>query len=361
MQQGFKFSFPDLSPARPRFFQIPARSSSSTLSGMLGAALLLCASLTASPAMAGIPATTATTPTASAPVAPVSNAPAASIAATADDAAVLARYQLALDQLASGSSVTARVILEDAARRYGARPDLNLLLAYIYQRDGKNAQALERVNQIAGTSPLAAAFAAQLGGAPATAPNNSVLNSTLPPPQGSAVPFLSAELLLSTATSLPSTVLATAQPGSSLTQSDARLSKLESAMLEMINAERAKAGLNALAWDDNLANVARAHAAEMRDKNYFSHDSPTPGLATHLDRYRAAGFSSPRVIAENIFRSWGTPHQVNLTDIQGGHEALMKSPGHRANILYRDVTRAGIGIAVNSRGDIWITQMFMRP
>ena len=132
-------------------------------------------------------------------------------------------------------------------------------------------------------------------------------------------------------------------------------------MMDMVNTERAKANLGTLQWNSDLADVARAHAAEMRDKNYFSHESPTPGLVTHLDRYRAAGHDSPRVIAENIFRAWGSPKQVALSDIQSGHEALMQSPGHRANILYRDVTQIGIGIATNTKGDIWITQMFLRP
>ncbi|HEY0074626.1 MAG TPA: CAP domain-containing protein [Abditibacteriaceae bacterium] len=268
----------------------------------------------------------------------------------ANDDAILARYQLALDQLATGGTGTARVILEDSIRRYGPRPEVNLLLAYVLQREGNNQGALAVANQVAQASSLATAFSAQLQGVAVasvtntqTSPTTSVINN---------FPVI-------VPASVPVTV--TAQNGASLGQNDARLTKLEHAMRDMINAERAKAGLGELKWNDDLANVSRAHAAEMRDKNYFSHDSPTRGLTTHLDRYRAAGHAAPRVIAENIFRAWGSPKQVDLSDVQKGHEALMNSPGHRANILYRDVTNIGIGIAVSAKGDLWITQMFLRP
>jgi uncharacterized protein YkwD len=256
--------------------------------------------------------------------------------------AVLMTYQLALDQLAGGgpgATTAARVILEDGVRRYGPQNDLNLLLAYLYQREGKNDKALERVTAPGTASPLAAAFATQLRGATPV----PVVPVTPVAPETNIVP------------------VAAKAPAASLAQGDARLAKLENAMMEMVNAERTKAGLGELKWDDNLANVARAHSAEMRDKNYFAHESPTPGLTTHADRYRAAGHQMPRVLAENIFRSWGSPRQLGLDEIKEGHASLMKSPGHRANILYPEVTRIGIGIAVNARGDLWLTQMFMRP
>ena len=47
-------------------------------------------------------------------------------------------------------------------------------------------------------------------------------------------------------------------------------------------------------------------------------------------------------------------------EIDAGHDALMKSPGHRANILQRDVRRLGVGIVANSTWDFWITEMFAR-
>lgn len=288
----------------------------------------------------------------SAPTAPISPAPTTTnfpIASSAEqEASLLSRYQLALDQLSTGDTQTARVILEDSIRRYGPRPEVNLLLAYVLQREGNNSGALATANQTVKISPLSAAFSAQLQGAPAVA---TPITVNAPQKLVSSTGFLP---IVPVAIGAPSKNIA------SVPQQDARLSKLESAMMEMVNAERAKAGLRELNWSDELADVARGHSAEMRDKNYFSHDSPTPGLTTHLDRYHAAGYESPRVIAENIFRAWGSPKQVSLSDVQSGHDALMNSPGHRANILYPDVNSIGIGIETNANGDIWITQMFLR-
>lgn len=146
-----------------------------------------------------------------------------------------------------------------------------------------------------------------------------------------------------------------------LPQTNQNLARLEYVMTQMVNAERAKLHLNALIFDSKLANVARAHSAEMRDRDYFAHQSPTPALRDPLDRYRAFFGTTPLIIAENIYRVWGSPRTPNENDIKTAHNALMNSPGHRENILQRGVTRLGIGIITNQNGDMWVTQMFSRP
>ena len=57
------------------------------------------------------------------------------------------------------------MILEDSIRRYGPRPEINLLLAYVLQREGNNKGALETVTQVAKDSTLASVFSTQLRGA----------------------------------------------------------------------------------------------------------------------------------------------------------------------------------------------------
>lgn len=268
-------------------------------------------------------------------------APAATVSAANSDA-VLARYQLALDQISAGSLATARVVLEDGIRRFGPQNDLNLLLGYVLQREGKSDAARERLSQVP-ASPLASRFAAQLQG-----------SETKPQSLENAAPQI---------VPVATTVAAAAKvpPSVALPQTDARLAKLEADMVELVNAERAKAGLKPLTIDDKLANVARAHSAEMRDKTYFAHESPTAELREPIDRYQSALNERPRVIAENIFRSWGAQRQITMSEIREGHDSLMHSPGHRDNILYAEVTHIGIGFAANGRGDLWITQMFLRP
>ncbi len=146
-----------------------------------------------------------------------------------------------------------------------------------------------------------------------------------------------------------------------LQQSDARLAKLENLLFGYVNAEREKAGLKPLVMDSNLSEVARAHSGEMRDKNYFAHESPTESLKSPLDRYRLGIGSTPRLVAENIFRAWGNRREIAEKDALQAHNSLMNSPGHRANILRSSPTRIGIGFAANENGDFWVTQMFAKP
>ena len=263
--------------------------------------------------------------------------------------AVLARYQLALDQLSAGNLSTARVVLESGIRQFGPQADLNLLLGYILQREGNSAAALKHLAQTPASS-LATAFANQLN---STETRSTAVQGATPRATQNDTQFV--PIAVAAAPVIP------ALPNIALPQTDARLARLEAEMVELVNAERAKAGLKPLAIHEKLATVSRAHAAEMRDKNYFAHESPTAGLREPMDRYQSVFNDRPRIIAENIFRSWGAQRLITIHEVKEGHAALMKSPGHRANILYADVTHIGIGIVGNSRGDLWITQMFLRP
>lgn len=69
-----------------------------------------------------------------------------------------------------------------------------------------------------------------------------------------------------------------------------------------------------------------------------------------------------RVTTENV--AWSEPHRLwrpgdpvlRITDEL--HEALMGSPGHRANVLDDGVNEVGIGVYVDAEGNVWITQNF---
>lgn len=154
---------------------------------------------------------------------------------------------------------------------------------------------------------------------------------------------------------------ATLQAVARLEQSDARLKTAEQLLVQLVNVERAKAGLAALTNDGQLADTARAHSAEMRDRKYFSHKSPTPGLYGLLDRYRAVFQTAPAVISENICGGGSLSPQFGEQDVKRAHASLMDSPGHRTNILDSTVTHVGLGIITDASGKFWITQMFSRP
>jgi uncharacterized protein YkwD/uncharacterized membrane protein required for colicin V production len=105
----------------------------------------------------------------------------------------------------------------------------------------------------------------------------------------------------------------------------------EQRMLDLVNGERATAGLKPLVPDDRLRAIARQHSQEMFAQDYFSHTSPTSG--SPFDRMHAAGIQFD-VAGENLAYAPGV-------DI--AHRGLMNSPGHRANILRPEFARVGIG------------------
>ncbi len=126
---------------------------------------------------------------------------------------------------------------------------------------------------------------------------------------------------------------------------------MERALLRRLNDARAREGLAPVALDPGLAEVARSHSRDMIDTGFVGHTSPTTGEAP--DRVTNAGYRSG-LILENIGRGYAA-REI--------HEGLLASPGHRANILNRDVTHVGVGVASETEGGrqaFVATQVFIR-
>jgi uncharacterized YkwD family protein len=121
----------------------------------------------------------------------------------------------------------------------------------------------------------------------------------------------------------------------------------EQQMLSLVNKARQAAGLSPLAVDPALANTARLKSKDMVQNNYFSHQSPTYG--SPFDMMKQFGISY-RTAGENIACN---------QSVQAAHEALMNSPGHRANILSKDYTHIGIGIVNGGSCGKMFTQQFI--
>jgi uncharacterized protein YkwD len=142
----------------------------------------------------------------------------------------------------------------------------------------------------------------------------------------------------------------TAPPSSSPPASPDGDAAVESAVVALVNEERAKAGCQALKVDDRLTAAARGHSADMAARGYFSHT--TPEGKSFADRITAAGYRWTAA-AENIAKG--------QRDAASVMNSWMNSPGHRANILnctYKDI---GVGLAYDgSRTPLW-TQDFASP
>jgi len=121
---------------------------------------------------------------------------------------------------------------------------------------------------------------------------------------------------------------------------------LEKRMLDLVNQERAAAGLRPLAADPEMTEVARRHSADMFARGYFAHDTPE-GL-TPFDRMRQSDVEF-LTAGENL---------ALAPTLQVAHTGLMNSPGHRANILRPQFGRVGIGIMDGGMRGLMVSQEF---
>lgn len=126
---------------------------------------------------------------------------------------------------------------------------------------------------------------------------------------------------------------------------DPTVTDYEQEVIRLVNEIRAKNGLKALAYDWELARVARYKSQDMKDNRYFSHTSPVYGSPFQMIRDFGLSFRSA---GENIAKGYATPQAVV--------DGWMNSSGHRANILNASFTHIGVGYV--SGGHYW-TQMFL--
>ncbi|MFI8193305.1 CAP domain-containing protein [Streptomyces sp. NPDC085946] len=114
--------------------------------------------------------------------------------------------------------------------------------------------------------------------------------------------------------------------------------------MELVNAERGKAGCSPVTLNATLTKAAQAHSEDMAAHRNMSHtgsDGSAPG-----DRITRAGYNWS-TYGENVAYGYAAPEQVMA--------GWMASPGHKANILNCAFKEIGVGLA--QPGDYW-TQDF---
>jgi uncharacterized protein YkwD len=121
---------------------------------------------------------------------------------------------------------------------------------------------------------------------------------------------------------------------------------LESALLELVNADRAALGRKPLRPDPELAEVARAHCRDMLARGYFAHVSPDGKDLSARIRNANLRFL---IAGENL---------AFAPTIDVAHRNLMNSPGHRENLLREQFGRVGIGVLDAGRHGLMITENF---
>ena len=121
----------------------------------------------------------------------------------------------------------------------------------------------------------------------------------------------------------------------------------EQEIVRLVNRERQSRGLATLVIDERLVQAARKHSQRMAATGILEHQCPgEPKLELRL------GVTEIRfdVDGENV---------AFAADASRAHTALMRSPGHRANILDGEYNTIGIGVVRTAAG-IFVTEDFAR-
>ncbi|GAB1545221.1 hypothetical protein NUACC21_78970 [Scytonema sp. NUACC21] len=122
---------------------------------------------------------------------------------------------------------------------------------------------------------------------------------------------------------------------------------LEKSVFDQINRYRTSKGLRKLSLNPKITRQARLHSQNMaRRKVPFSHQGFERRVRAIPLRYKSA--------SENLAfnQGYNDPVQEAVT-------SWIKSPGHLKNIK-GNYNLTGIGVATNSQGEVYLTQIFVR-
>lgn len=134
---------------------------------------------------------------------------------------------------------------------------------------------------------------------------------------------------------------------------------VEVQVIEMTNRARAEQKLAPVKPDPKLSAAARAYAAFLARTNTFSH---TADGRQSGDRINASGYRWCQM-GENLASAQSSNGFAARELAAKAVEGWLNSPGHRKNLLSRDVTDIGVGTArVPSDSPKYVTvQLFARP
>ena len=139
---------------------------------------------------------------------------------------------------------------------------------------------------------------------------------------------------------------------------------IERSIQHYTNKERRKRKLRLLRGHKALIHAAKSHSRWMAKTGRYSH-AGAGGSAPH-QRAARAGFTGTTT-SENIWNTQGRSGSAWKSsfrwrnDWQLGKAAViswLNSPGHRSNMLSAQWNYSGMGVAINRKGRIYLTQVF---
>jgi len=123
--------------------------------------------------------------------------------------------------------------------------------------------------------------------------------------------------------------------------------------LDLTNRARAAAGAARLAWHDELAQAAQAHAGDLAQRTYVEHLSPEGFDPSH--RFWLLGRTTIGSPSENIVYHRGEPATP-----AGLLQRWRASPGHWKNLLRPSHTHAAYAF-LRSGDRAWLVGLYARP
>ena len=159
-------------------------------------------------------------------------------------------------------------------------------------------------------------------------------------------------LSIAAAAAVAAPVLAAALPAAPAHAASVVLDSYDREMFELVNAERAAAGLPALEWFEPARPTATSHSADMMASGAFAHDEQ---LEAEM------GSVGCTYVGENIFYERKGDYRRGLRSPEPSYSMsrYMDSAGHRANVLRPDYTHFFAGTVYDqATGLLYNTQRF---
>ena len=159
-------------------------------------------------------------------------------------------------------------------------------------------------------------------------------------------------LSIAAAAAVAAPVLAAALPAAPAHAASVVLDSYDREMFELVNAERAAAGLPALEWFEPARPTATSHSADMMASGAFAHDQQ---LEAEM------GSVGCTYVGENIFYERKGDYRRGLRSPEPSYSMsrYMDSAGHRANVLRPDYTHFVAGTVYDqATGLLYNTQRF---
>jgi uncharacterized protein YkwD len=124
-------------------------------------------------------------------------------------------------------------------------------------------------------------------------------------------------------------------------------------IFDRINELRVVSGVEELAWSAPVARCAREQSLRKDRLRFPGHTDPERGSVS--ERLQAAGIRWARC-GENIFSERGYADPVHFAVVFWWY-----SSGHKENLLNREFTHSGVGVAESADGTFFVTQIFLLP